>query len=174
MLVCPAVFKTVAGGEELPRWVRFPHTLAIKKPRLSGLFACFGIMVTEKYCGQKARYFGIFETCCKTISLLISLFGAKFFVRFASSPAGEPFGIVQAPPKSCPRLRGKCRGASRDERGTARRCQAVLAFPLSLTSFDSSPAGGGAFWCSINSKPKASLSREVDFAKQKTEGVCLP
>ena len=28
MLVCPAVFKTVAGGEELPRWVRFPHTLA--------------------------------------------------------------------------------------------------------------------------------------------------
>ena len=63
---------------------------------------------------------------------------------------GGPFGIVQAPPKSCPRLRGKCRGASRDERGTARRCQAVLAFPLSLTSFDSSPAGGGAFWCSIN------------------------
>jgi len=92
-------------------------------------------------------------------------------LRFASSPAGKPFGIVQAPPKSCPRLRGKCRGASRDKRGTARRCQAVLAFPLSLTSFDSSPAGGGAFWCSINSKPKASLSREVDFAKQKTEGV---
>ena len=28
VLVCPAVFKTVAGGEELPRWVRFPHTLA--------------------------------------------------------------------------------------------------------------------------------------------------
>ena len=26
--MCPAVFKTVAGGEELPRWVRFPHTLA--------------------------------------------------------------------------------------------------------------------------------------------------
>ena len=71
-------------------------------------------------------------------------------LRFASSPAGEPFGIVQAPPKSCPRLRGKCRGASRDERGTARRCHAVLAFPLSLTSFDSSPAGGGAFWRSTN------------------------
>ena len=70
--------------------------------------------------------------------------------RIASSPAGEPFDIVQAPPKSCPRLRGKCRGASRDERGTARRCQAVLAFPLSLTSFDSSPAGGGAFWRSTN------------------------
>ena len=28
-------------------------------------------------------------------------------LRRASSPAGEPFGIVQSPPKSCPRLRGK-------------------------------------------------------------------
>ena len=49
--------------------------------------------------------------------------------------AREPFGIVQAPPKSCPRLRGKCRGASRDERGTARRCQAVLAFPPPQSHF---------------------------------------
>ena len=142
VLVCPAVFKTVAGGEELPRWVRFPHTLA-----------------NGNRSGSVAPVFVYFNP---SVSYA------------ASSPAGEPFGIVQAPPKSCPRLWGKCRGASRDERGTARRCQAVLAFPLSLTSFDSSPAGGGAFWCSINSKPKASLSREVDFAKQKTEGFSLP
>ena len=33
MLVCFAVFKTVAGGEELPRWVRFPHTLANQNHR---------------------------------------------------------------------------------------------------------------------------------------------
>ncbi len=25
MLVCPPVFKTGEGGEELPGWVRFPH-----------------------------------------------------------------------------------------------------------------------------------------------------
>ena len=53
--------------------------------------------------------------------------------------AREPFGIVQAPPKSCPRLRGKCRGASRDERGTARRCQAVLAFPPSVSLRSTAP-----------------------------------
>ena len=34
--------------------------------------------------------------------------------------------------KSFPRTRGKCRGASRDERGAARSCHAVLLFPLSL------------------------------------------
>lgn len=28
MLVCPLVFKTSEGGEELPRWVRFPHVPA--------------------------------------------------------------------------------------------------------------------------------------------------
>ena len=47
--------------------------------------------------------------------------------------------------KSCPRVRGKCRGVSRDERGTTQSCHAILPFPLSLTSFDSSPASGGAF-----------------------------
>jgi len=25
VLVCPLVFKTCAGGQKLPRWVRFPH-----------------------------------------------------------------------------------------------------------------------------------------------------
>ena len=33
--------------------------------------------------------------------------------------------------KSCPRLRGKCRGVSRDERGITQSSQAVLLFPLS-------------------------------------------
>ena len=31
MLVCPLVFKTSEGGEELPRWVRFPHIPAKQK-----------------------------------------------------------------------------------------------------------------------------------------------
>ena len=47
-----------------------------------------------------------------------------------------------------------------------------LPFPLSHgLRRASSPASGGAFGRGINSKPKASLSMEVDFAKQKTEGV---
>ena len=33
MLVCPPVFKTGEGGEELPRWVRFPHVPATKGKR---------------------------------------------------------------------------------------------------------------------------------------------
>ena len=33
MLVCPLVFKTSEGGEELPRWVRFPHIPAKKALR---------------------------------------------------------------------------------------------------------------------------------------------
>ena len=31
VLVCPPVFKTGEGGEELPRWVRFPHVPAKKE-----------------------------------------------------------------------------------------------------------------------------------------------
>jgi len=30
VLVCPLVFKTSEGGEELPRWVRFPRIPAKK------------------------------------------------------------------------------------------------------------------------------------------------
>ena len=33
MLVCPLVFKTSEGGEELPRWVRFPHVPALCRGR---------------------------------------------------------------------------------------------------------------------------------------------
>ena len=57
---------------------------------------------------------------------------------FASSPAGEPFGIVQAPPKSCPRLRGKCRGASRDERGMA-RSRSVMRYSPSVSLRSTAP-----------------------------------
>ena len=97
MLVCPAVFKTVAGGEELPRWVRFPHTLA-----------------NGNRSGSAAPVFVHFNP---SVSYA------------ASSPAGEPFGIVQALPKSCPRLRGKCRGASRDERGNGSEMPSCFSIP---------------------------------------------
>ena len=49
---------------------------------------------------------------------------------------------------SRPRLRGRCRGASRDGRGAVRNCQAFYYSPsvCSLPLTDSSPASGGAFW----------------------------
>ena len=45
------------------------------------------------------------------------------------------------PTKSCPRLRGKCRGVAvtKGERLEDAKCREM--FPLSLTSFASSPAG---------------------------------
>ena len=45
-----------------------------------------------------------------------------------------------------------------------------LSQPLSLTSFDSSPAGEPFEQC-LNPYVKPPSLREVDFAKQKTEGV---
>ena len=43
MLVCPLVFKTSEGGEELPRWVRFPHIPARKRRRgkIRGVFLTY-------------------------------------------------------------------------------------------------------------------------------------
>ena len=53
--------------------------------------------------------------------------------------------------KSFPRTRGKCRGASRDERGAARSCHAVLLFPLSLAYGSPAPPQAVApFGCGIN------------------------
>ena len=42
----------------------------------------------------------------------------------------------------------------------AAKCREI--FPLSLTSFDSSPASGDAFWCSVSSNQKPALKGEVD------------
>ena len=45
-------------------------------------------------------------------------------------------------------------------------------FPLSLTSFDSSPINGGAFWYSTNSHIKPALKGEVDMSVSEwTEGL---
>ena len=43
---------------------------------------------------------------------------------------------------------GKVAWRSHDERGMTQSAQVFFLFPLSLTSFDSSPASGGAFWLS--------------------------
>lgn len=42
VLVCPLVFKTSEGGEELPRWVRFPHVPAMcrSRARAAAVFFC--------------------------------------------------------------------------------------------------------------------------------------
>ena len=49
----------------------------------------------------------------------------------------------------------------------------LLITPQSNLRFASSPAGE-PFGCSTNSSDKPPSLREVDFAKQKTEGVSLP
>ena len=69
--------------------------------------------------------------------------------------------MVQSLTKSCPRVRGKCRGVSRDERGTAWKCKMARDVPPQSAYADSSPASGGAFWCSINSIQKAPLYGEL-------------
>ncbi|GEM_PF-2688915 len=126
MLVCPAVFKTVAGGEELPRWVRFPHTLANgnRSGRAAPVFVHFNPSVKPSVCQLPGR--GAFWHCASTTQKL-SPFTGKVArsaergaaqrwlrvqraaggvasrlllftptpqpnLRFASSPAGEPFG----------------------------------------------------------------------------------
>ena len=38
VLVCPLVFKTSVGGEELPGWVRFPHIPAKSAAIFAALF----------------------------------------------------------------------------------------------------------------------------------------
>ena len=57
VLVCPAVFKTVAGGEELPRWVRFPHTLANgnRSGRAAPVFVHFNPSVKPSVCQLPGR-----------------------------------------------------------------------------------------------------------------------
>lgn len=60
-------------------WVRIPLSPPSKKPRVSGLFAYFGLVAPAKSCGKNTRYLGTFENARKTTSLFISLFGQKIF-----------------------------------------------------------------------------------------------
>ena len=80
-----------------------------------------------------------------------------------NSPCSCPFSVSLHPPlaalnseprpgrlfianqKLSPRA-GKVAWRSHDERGMTQSAQVFFLFPLSLTSFDSSPASGGAFW----------------------------
>ena len=66
VLVCPAVFKTVAGGEELPRWVRFPHTLANgnRSGSAAPVFVHFNPSVKPLVCQLPGR--GAFWHCAST------------------------------------------------------------------------------------------------------------
>ena len=69
---------------------------------------------------------GLHQSC----SCLRQPLGRSALRRFASSLFGEPFSLP--PTKSCPRLRGKCRGVAvtKGERlGDAEHCE---MFPLSL------------------------------------------
>ena len=92
--------------------------------------------------------------------------------RIASSLFGEPFSLP--PTKSCPRKRGKCRGVAvtKGERlGDAERCE---MFPLSLFAIAHRQLPRKRwrpFGRCPNSYVKPPSPREVDFAKQKTEGV---
>ena len=138
MLVCPAVFKTVAGGEELPRWVRFPHTLA-----------------NGNRSGSAAPVFVHFNP---SVSYA------------ASSPAGEPFGIVQALPKSCPRLRGKCRGASRDERGNGSEMPSAVFYHL--TNSYIKPALKGEVDASETSRRRGSIEVALVYANPSVSPPC--
>lgn len=79
------------------KWVRVPLPAPDKKPRYSGLFACFGLMVAEKCCGQKARYIGIFERSHKSISLFISLFWGKIFCNIVKIAVYKRINVFSLP-----------------------------------------------------------------------------
>ena len=122
MLVCPAVFKTVAGGEELPRWVRFPHTLAKKSPEYRGFLLVLSLLLPKNVAPKKQDISAFLKEAAKPFHF----FGVKFFVRFASSLSEGAFWhcttqklspragkVIPVTPtlyitaKSCPRVRGK-------------------------------------------------------------------
>ena len=60
---------------------------------------------------------------------------------------------------------------TKGERLKAAKCREI--FPLSLTSFDSSPASGGAFWCSVSSNQKPALKGEVDASVTSRRRGCI-
>ena len=53
----------------------------------------------------------------------------------------------------------------------AQSCQVPRGVPPQSAYADSSPASGGAFWCTLQAYRLASLSREVGFALAKAGGV---
>ena len=94
-------------------------------------------------------------------------------LRFASSPAGEPFGNVANSTQKLSPFTGKVSRRSRDERGTARRCRAILLFPLSFAYAQQLPH---KWWRLLvrftNSYVKPALKGEVDMSVSEwTEGL---
>ena len=69
------------------------------------------------------------EQSGKVVTRLLVALASTSLVREADSSTNQ----------SCPRTRGKCCGVSRDERGTAQSCQAVLPFPPQLRLRSAAP-----------------------------------
>ena len=82
---------------------------------------------------------------------------------------GEPFSLP--PTKSCPRLRGKCRGVA-VTKGERLKLPSNFTIPPQLRLRSAAPPQAVApFGRCPNSFVKPPSPREVDFAKQKPEGV---
>ena len=82
--------------------------------------------------------------------------------------------LAVTPPKSCPRVRGKCRGVAvtKGEWLKAAKCREM--FPLSRLTPTAPPQAVAPLVRFTNSHIKPPSVREVAFAKQKPEGVSLP
>ena len=78
-----------------------------------------------------------------------------------------------AVPKAVPACgeSGMSQAMTKGEWLKAAKCREI--FPLSLTSFDSSPASGGAFWCSVSSNHKPALKGEVDASVTSRRRGCI-
>ena len=84
--------------------------------------------------------------------------------------------LVVTPTKSYPHEMGKVSRRSRDERGITRSGRVPRGVPpqsVSLSLTDSSPASGGAFWCSANSYVKPALKGEVDASNASRRRGCI-
>ncbi len=94
-------------------------------------------------------------------------------LRFASFPAGEPFGNVANSTQKLSPFTGKVSRRSRDERGTVRRCRAILLFPLSFAYAQQLPRRRWRLLVRLtNSYVKPALKGEVDMSVSEwTEGL---
>ena len=90
MLVCPAVFKTVAGGEELPRWVRFPHTLANgnRSGSAAPVFVHFNPSVKPSVCQLPVK--GSLLALCKRHPKAVPVYGESVAAQAVTK--GERLG----------------------------------------------------------------------------------